>query len=92
MPNSSLIEDDFIEVVSPFLKGNPDVGLDITVVDWTAASNKVAFAAAIGEAPDIAQVDTSWVAELSGDGAFVDLSKEINKDKFLPPNIEFNRN
>lgn len=87
MPNSNYPADDFIKTASPFQEDNPDIGLNFKVLDWGSAWTKLNEALKSGEAPDITQLETSWVAYFSRMGALADLSEEINKDEFLPQTL-----
>ena len=91
MPNSLYPEEDFLEVAMPFLIDNPDVDLDIKVIDWGSAWTKLTAAATSAEAPDITQLSTTWTGPISYLGALADLSGFINEDDFLPQTLRTSR-
>jgi multiple sugar transport system substrate-binding protein len=54
------------DVVDAFSRGNPDIGVDVSVVRWQDANIDVGRQVADGQAPDIAQI--SSFADLAADG------------------------
>lgn len=82
MPNSSSPDKDLLNVCKPFLDANPEVTITTTVVDWGAAWKKLTAAATSGEAPDIAQLGTTWVGAISYMDALEDLNDDIDWSKF----------
>ncbi|HOQ36580.1 MAG TPA: extracellular solute-binding protein [Acetivibrio sp.] len=88
MPNSENLSKDFMKIASPFLQDNPDIGLNVTMVDWGSAWTKLTAAYLTGEgAPDVTQMGTTWVAAFADMGALADLSEEINWDEFHPQTL-----
>jgi len=83
MPNSTNPAEDFLSVCKPFSDANPNITLQPTVVDWGAAWTRLTAASMTGEAPDISQLGSSWVAGIGSMGRLVDLSGKINKDAFV---------
>ena len=74
MPNTPEPENDFMQVIQPFLDENPDISVTPTILDWGSAWTKLTTAATSGEGPDISQIGSTWVAALGAMGAFEDLS------------------
>jgi len=74
MPNSGDAEEDFRDVLKPFLDQNPDIQVDVTVLDWGSAWTKITTAATSGEGPDITQLGTTQIAAVAAMGALEDLS------------------
>lgn len=74
MPNSGETEADFLEVIAPLLAENPDLNVEVTVLDWGSAWTKITTAATSGEGPDITQLGTTQVAAVAAMGALEDLS------------------
>lgn len=74
MPNSGHSEEDFLETLQPFLKANPDIKVEVTVVDWGSQWTKITTAATSGEGPDITQLGTTQIAAVAAMGALEDLS------------------
>ena len=74
MPNSGTPDQDFMDVIQPFLDENPNIKVTPTVLDWGSAWTKITAAATSGEAPDITQLGTTWVAAVGAMGALEDLT------------------
>lgn len=53
-------------LVEKFKAENPDVTVNVTAVPWADAYTKFKAAIAAGEAPDVAQVGTTWMGEFVG--------------------------
>lgn len=53
-------------LVEKFKEANPDVTVNVTAVPWADAYTKFKAAIAAGEAPDVAQVGTTWMGEFVG--------------------------
>ncbi|MBC8059501.1 MAG: sugar ABC transporter substrate-binding protein [Clostridiaceae bacterium] len=74
MPNSGTPDKDFMGVIQPFLDKNPNITVTPTVLDWGSAWTKITAAATSGEAPDLTQLGTTWVAAVGAMGALEDLT------------------
>ena len=74
MPNSGTPDQDLMEVLQPFLKENPDIDVQPTVLDWGSAWTKLTTAATSGEGPDITQLGTTQIAAIAAMGALEDLT------------------
>lgn len=74
MPNSGEPEEDLKTVLAPFLEQNPDLDVQITILDWGSAWTKITTAATSGEGPDITQLGTTQVAAVAAMGALEDLT------------------
>ena len=83
MPNSQNAAEDFLSVCKPFTDENSNITLQPSVVDWGAAWTRLTAASMTGEAPDISQLGSSWVAGIGSMGGLVDLNGKINKDAFV---------
>lgn len=79
MPNSGDPEKDLKAVLAPFLEQNPDLDIQITVLDWGSAWTKITTAATSGEGPDITQLGTTQVAAVAAMGALEDLTGIYDK-------------
>ncbi|AFK87262.1 MULTISPECIES: sugar ABC transporter substrate-binding protein [Thermoanaerobacterium] len=88
MPNSPSPDKDFLDVVKPFTDTHPNINVKVTVIDWGSAWTKITTAATSGEAPDVVQLGTTWVAAISSMGALEDLTSKISEvggaSVFLP--------
>lgn len=74
MPNSGTPEQDFMDVIKPFLDQNPNIKVTPTVLDWGSAWTKITAAGTSGEAPDITQLGNTWVPAVGAMGALEDLT------------------
>lgn len=57
------------ELIPAFERRNPGVKVNIQVVPWTAAHEKLLTSYAGDSLPDVSQIGNTWVAELSAIGA-----------------------
>lgn len=89
MPNSQNAAEDFLDVCKPFTDENTNVTLQPSVVDWGAAWTRLTAASMTGEAPDISQLGSSWVAGIGSMGRLVDLTGKIDKDAFVEATQQF---
>ncbi|HPD00613.1 MAG TPA: extracellular solute-binding protein [Acetivibrio sp.] len=88
MPNSQQPIEDFIKTASPFLQDNPDIGLNVSIIDWGSAWTRLMEASLTGEeAPDITQLGTMWVATFSDRGLLADITEDISWDEFHPQTL-----
>ncbi|HOQ16951.1 MAG: sugar ABC transporter substrate-binding protein [Epulopiscium sp.] len=91
MPNSGEPEKDFMDVIQPFLEENPNITVVPTVIDWGSAWTKVTTAATSGEAPDVTQLGTTWVAAVASMDALADLTPYYDEfggaEAFLPATL-----
>lgn len=88
MPNSLEPVNDLEKVLEGFHKEHPNIKIKITSLDWGAAWVRITTAAVSGDAPDIVQLGTTWVAAISSMGALNDLTPLVAKmggaANFLP--------
>lgn len=77
MPNSPEPQTDLEKVIAPFKKANPNIDVEVTVIDWGAAWLKITTAATSGDAPDIVQLGSTWVGAISAMGALLDLKNNV---------------
>jgi multiple sugar transport system substrate-binding protein len=78
MPNSLEPVNDLAKVLEGFYKEHPNIKVKITSLDWGAAWVRITTAAVSGDAPDIVQLGTTWVAAISSMGALSDLTPQVN--------------
>ncbi|MBU4186573.1 MAG: sugar ABC transporter substrate-binding protein [Propionicimonas sp.] len=57
--------DELKAVTDKFMTANPGVKVNVTSIPWSSAHDKFVSAAAANVLPDVAQVGTTWVAELA---------------------------
>lgn len=88
MPNSPKPDTDFMNVMQPYLDQNPNVNLEVTVLDWGSAWTKITTAATSGEGPDVLQLGTTWVpaiAAMNGIENITDRVQELGgESSYLP--------
>lgn len=88
MPNSPRPVKDLEKILKPFEKSHPGIHVEVTSVDWGAALTKLTTAAISKQAPDIAQLGTTWVGVISATDALEDLTPRATKMRasqvFLP--------
>ncbi|AZK48914.1 extracellular solute-binding protein [Paenibacillus lentus] len=88
MPNSPKPDKDFMTVMQPYLDENPNVKLNVTVLDWGSAWTKITTAATSGQGPDILQLGTTWVPAIAAMNGIDDLTERVNElggqDDYLP--------
>ncbi|WP_412750767.1 extracellular solute-binding protein [Krasilnikovia sp. M28-CT-15] len=58
-----------------FHRQHPNITVQVTMLDWAAALNRISAAAAGGDAPDVTQLGTTWVGGLSRTGALAPYSE-----------------
>ncbi|UOQ86305.1 extracellular solute-binding protein [Gracilibacillus salinarum] len=54
------------------------VNVDVQVIPWDNAHDKLLTAVASGEGPDVLQIGTTWVAEFAEAGTFLDLTEYLD--------------
>ncbi|MHB8996248.1 MAG: ABC transporter substrate-binding protein [Armatimonadota bacterium] len=75
------------KVKQQFEAANPDIKLDIEVVDWNLGKDKLANQVAAGQAPDLANVATIWVPEYVQLDVLEPLDGYLSaemRDRFIP--------
>lgn len=85
MPNSAKAKEDLLAVLKPFTD-KTGIEVDITVLDWGIALDKLSTSAISGVGPDIVQMGSTWVGQFGAMGALADLREffpEPLEDKFL---------
>jgi multiple sugar transport system substrate-binding protein len=66
------------QAVDAFTKANPDIKVSIENSEWTSYWDKLATATAANDAPDVIQMDESYIAAYGGRGALLDLDSVKN--------------
>lgn len=79
-----------IQLIPEFERLNPGIRVEVQQIPWTAAHEKLLTAFAGGVTPDVAQLGTSWVAELVALGALEPLdgpiaaSRTVDRADYFP--------
>lgn len=85
MPNSASADRDVLDVIKPFLDKNPELTVNVEVVDWGSALTKLVLQSVSGDSDaDISQVGVTWNGALSSGDTFIDLTGKYDQSKFLP--------
>jgi multiple sugar transport system substrate-binding protein len=72
-------QQDMKDLLRPYLIKNPNVRVNVTVLNWSSAWSKITAAAASGQGPDLVELGTTWVAAISSLGALEPISdRELN--------------
>lgn len=67
---------DMKELMRPYLIRHPDLRVNVTVLNWESAWNKITAAAASGRGPDILELGTTWVSSISSMNALEPISTQ----------------
>lgn len=88
MPNSPQPDQDFLEVVKPFTDKNPNIKINVTVLDWGSAWSKITTAATSGKGPDVLQLGTTWVPAIAAMNALTPITDKVadigGEDSYYP--------
>jgi multiple sugar transport system substrate-binding protein len=89
MPNSATPEQDFLQLIDPFLKENTHITVSVEVIQWDAVWVRLSGAAVGGEnAPDIAQIGSTLVASLAALNAFAPVDEIFSQRDFVEASLE----
>jgi multiple sugar transport system substrate-binding protein len=72
------------QLVSGFVKENPQAKVNVTPVPWDAAHDKISAAIASGKTPDISLIGTTWMGEFAKSGGLDPTPASIDKSQFFP--------
>ncbi|PRC94655.1 sugar ABC transporter substrate-binding protein [Solimicrobium silvestre] len=76
MSTTTQQQQDMKELLRPYLAKNPNLRVNVTVLNWESAWSKITAAAASGQGPDLLELGTTWVAAISSMGALEPLSAQ----------------
>jgi multiple sugar transport system substrate-binding protein len=76
MATTAQQQQDMKELIRPYLAKNPNLRVNVTVLNWESAWSKITAAAASGQGPDILELGTTWVAAISSMEALEPLSTQ----------------
>ncbi|MEK8031784.1 extracellular solute-binding protein [Ideonella sp. DXS29W] len=68
-------QQDMRELLKPHLAKQPQLRVNVTVLNWESAWAKITAAAASGQGPDVLELGSTWVAAISSMGALEPLSE-----------------
>src|SRR5271165_6850781 len=69
MSTTTQQQQDMKDLLRPYLAKNPNLRVNVTVLNWESAWSKITAAAASGQGPDLLELGTTWVAAISSMGA-----------------------
>ncbi|MET3107748.1 multiple sugar transport system substrate-binding protein [Oxalobacteraceae bacterium GrIS 2.11] len=76
MSTTSQQQQDMKELLRPYLAKNPNLRVNVTVLNWESAWSKITAAAASGQGPDILELGTTWVSAISSMDALEPLNTQ----------------
>jgi|LSQX01.1.fsa_nt_gb multiple sugar transport system substrate-binding protein len=88
MKNSKNSQKDFMNLIKPFLRKNPHIKVNTTVIEWNQALLKITDAAKNDKMPDVVQLDMEWVAAISSLDVLADVSGVINTGDFVKASLD----
>ena len=71
------------KIVPEFEKENPDIKVNVQMIPWTAAQEKLISAYAGDNTPDLCQLGNTWIAQFRQLDAIISLNPFINKSKIV---------
>ena len=80
MATTAQQQQDMKELMRPYLAKNPNLRVNVTVLNWESAWSKITAAAASGQGPDILELGTTWVAAISSMNALEPISIQQQKE------------
>ncbi len=72
------------ELIKTFEADHPGVRVEVTVLPFGSARNRLRAALAQGDGPDVARAEVAWLPELARDGLLVDVSQHVELQTHLP--------
>jgi len=76
MSTTTQQQQDMKDLLRPYLAKNPNLRVNVTVLNWESAWSKITAAAASGQGPDLVELGSTWVAAISSMGALEPLSEQ----------------
>jgi multiple sugar transport system substrate-binding protein len=73
MPNTSRPKEDLDAILARFKDQNPGIDVQVEILDWASALNKITTAANSGTGPDVFQLGTTYTASISETGSLLPL-------------------
>ncbi|MDQ3766217.1 MAG: sugar ABC transporter substrate-binding protein [Actinomycetota bacterium] len=78
------IEGEAIEkLAADFMKENPDIEVDVNVIGWDVAHDKLLTSVAGDETPDVSMMGTTWMGEFANQGALAEVPDSIDEAAFF---------
>lgn len=73
-------QQDMRELLKPYLANQPNLRVNVTVLNWESAWAKITAAAASGQGPDVLELGSTWVAAISSMGALEPVNDAQQKE------------
>lgn len=67
-------------MVAEFETANPGVEINVTDLTWSHGHEKIVLAFASGEAPDVVELGSDWIAQFAATGHLEDISGYLKED------------
>ncbi|HEY2925248.1 extracellular solute-binding protein, partial [Piscinibacter sp.] len=80
MSTTEAQQQDMRELLKPYLAKQPNLRVNVTVLNWESAWAKITAAAASGQGPDVIELGSTWVAAISSMGALEPVSDAQQKE------------
>jgi multiple sugar transport system substrate-binding protein len=90
MPNTSRPLEDMEAVLAKFKEKNPGLEVEVEILDWASALNRIENAARSGTGPDVFQLGTTYAASITETGSLLPLDsllKARGGDSVFVPTI-----
>jgi len=90
MPNTSRPQGDLEAVIKRFEDANPEIDVNVEILDWGSAWTKISNAANSGSGPDVVQLGTTWCASITDIGSLLplnDLLVKVGGDTVFVPAV-----
>ena len=77
MPNTSKPQADLEQILERFKAANPDIDVQVEILDWGNALDRITKAANSGIGPDVFQIGTTYTASLTDQGGLLALDADV---------------
>lgn len=67
-------------MVDEFEAANPDIQVNVTDLTWSHGHEKIVLAFASGQAPDVVELGSDWIAQFASAGYLEDISDHLKED------------
>lgn len=88
MPNTTRPKEDLDTIIERFRQQNPDVGVEVEIIDWPVAWTKITNAVNSGAGADVFQLGTTWTSSITAMGGLLSLDslvKQVGSDTVFVP-------
>lgn len=90
MPNTSKPQADLEQILERFKAQNPDIDVQVEILDWGNALDRITKAANSGIGPDVFQIGTTYTASITDQGCLLplnDVVKSVGGDSVFVPAV-----